>query len=696
MFTSKQKYSWRYSLLVLFLFLIMLIFARITNHVERSAIGFVIHGLHLDYFGTIGIGFLLLYSINRFRLETLLSPRFESIGFIVCILFFFLILFSRDFSLYYKSTSTDANVIALVAPQTWLIFSLIFLVIYGFYRDYLSAEISKATEIAALGLLVLLTIWMSSYLLINDAHIYNANPLNFGAFAYPIAQVMNGKALLIDFTNQYGYYAHLLEPFLVILGELTVFKISALNCLLFLISGISMIFVIRILTDSWILTLLTYSALIFCHLFIGHLWPYELYYQYFPLRVFFPATTLALTSFYYVKKIKTIRKFLPLWAGLASIWNPDSGAAVCLAVIVFRLIEDVAEDSISPHRGAKRGKVFIQSIIKTVTGITAVWIIFLSYLALRYGELPHLDWILSFQRALTLNTGELSFNLQGPWLIVFLLYFCLIAYVAKHIFREKISIDWRSKLLLTLSVLGLGLLTYNAARELPTAHTTGIVSWPLIMGLSSFLSKSRAYGTSHMLFFDKAKIVFFPTTLVIFLVYLSANMLQTLRLNQILYYHASYFNLVTNIGHDGKTLYYGGKTPVTFGDYKKGEVLFPWVERVEFISKSLSTAQPDDLLILSPFDFYIAMKTKTGSHARHMNFCHIKENDIDFLLDQLSRDVYKTVFIDDNKLIYDHCGWYRQERMKRIVSYIEKNFRLVNSATIDQETITVRLFQLAR
>jgi hypothetical protein len=54
------------------------------------------------------------------------------------------------------------------------------------------------------------------------------------------------------------------------------------------------------------------------------------------------------------------------------------------------------------------------------------------------------------------------------------------------------------------------------------------------------------------------------------------------------------------------------------------------------------------------------------------------------------------VFIDDNKLIYDHCGWYRQEKMNRIVSYIEKNFRMVNSATIDQETIRVRLFQLAK
>jgi hypothetical protein len=254
-------------------------------------------------------------------------------------------------------------VIALVAPQTLIISSLIFLAIYGINRGYLSAKITKGIEIVALVLLVLLTTWMSSYLLINDAHIYNANPLNFGAYAYPIAQVMNGKALLIDFTNQYGYYAHLLEPFLVILGELTVFKISALNSLMFLISGISMIYVIRNLTDSWILTLTTYSALIFCHLFIGHLWPYELYYQYFPLRVFFPATTLVLTVIYYVNNIKIIRKFLPLWAGLASIWNPDSGAAVCLAVIMFRLIEDIAEDHNSTKRGVERGKFLFQSIL---------------------------------------------------------------------------------------------------------------------------------------------------------------------------------------------------------------------------------------------------------------------------------------------------------------------------------------------
>jgi hypothetical protein len=159
---------------------------------------------------------------------------------------------------------------------------------------------------------------------------------HFEAVFFTSTQVALGSTLLVDLPHQYGLYPEFLAPIFRLLGGITVIRFTAVMAILQIVAYILWLgALLRVMRTPW-MAMLTFLgafslASFLVPLFVvqqGFIPYYDPYFQYFPVRILFPA--IALYSMAWITEHdrfekRRLRYVLSAILGLGILWNADAG-----------------------------------------------------------------------------------------------------------------------------------------------------------------------------------------------------------------------------------------------------------------------------------------------------------------------------------------------------------------------------------
>ena len=187
---------------------------------------------------------------------------------------------------------------------------------------------------------IFVLVYFASFLILNEFHPYNANSLNLSIVIHPIIQSTFGVGLQSELRAQYGMYGEILAPVISFTNsifdrEVSLTGLTLILALIFFISYFSVYLFLSSHLHNKLFLGVSFIGFMYLSLFAVTTWPSELYYQYYPIRLLFPMSSLLVIIA--VSRTKSIvfiaSAFAYLTIGL--FWNLDVGLFTLLAVLVY-------------------------------------------------------------------------------------------------------------------------------------------------------------------------------------------------------------------------------------------------------------------------------------------------------------------------------------------------------------------------
>lgn len=318
-----------------------------------------------------------------------------------------------------------------------------------------------------ISILILLAVFMLN---IFDMK-YIMNYTHFEAVFYSVSQVCMGKAVLINFTNQYGLYPHFLEPIFKIIG-LSVLKYSiVMSTLVTLCFGLIFLFFKDCIDNKLIgflgFATFLYFPYLFGNSFIGH----DPYFQYVPVRFLFPTLLVYLSFRYFKNNSKTIYYGLHAMCAIAFLWNTETGILVFFTWLITLIYIELFNTDC---------KTILKSIGKHIfVAFLSLAVVILSYYLYayaRYGATPSFNF--EYQKMFyTLGYNMLPMPKIHPWNLIAIAYLLGLSYCARALLLKNASA--RVKIVFLVSILGIGIFSYYQGRShdlvLPTVMYQAII-----------------------------------------------------------------------------------------------------------------------------------------------------------------------------------------------------------------------------
>ena len=265
-----------------------------------------------------------------------------------------------------------------------------------------------------------------------------------------LSQSVGGHHLLVDFPHIYGGYIEVLAPVLrlfprllgVPLFALAVPSVVALFCWLF---------AARLLIRPPALLALCGIGL----LAVTYLTAFPPTYVYSTPRSLFPALGLLLAGLYFRRPEARFYRGTSIVAALAPIWSMDTGLVFWLAWTLTLLAGEASERR---WLGVVR-QAAVQGALLVAAGAG-----FVLYLRVASHEWPDPHFVFYFQ-TMVVKSGYFCVAMIVPsaWLFLALLYLTGLAVAALGHFRG--TIDWRRRMILLLSLTGIGMFSYYLGRS---------------------------------------------------------------------------------------------------------------------------------------------------------------------------------------------------------------------------------------
>ena len=310
---------------------------------------------------------------------------------------------------------------------------------------------------------------------------YLGNYVHFNSVLYSIAQVQQGKAVLADFTAQYGLYAHFLYPFFKLIN-VNVISFSMTMSAITLASFSLIFFGLRKIISNNLVVFFTFLAIIyfgyFYYLFNGD---FDFYYQYKSIRMIFPAIILFSVFTYILNPKKILYLLIIFISSLSILWNFDSGIICFLSFYIYILYERLPGSNLRSF-----AKEFIKHTIISVTILSFTFFLFSIIIYLQSNSLPNWSLFLKFSILFGMTGfSSLPMPIFHTWNLVFLVYLYGI-YVGLNsiLLNKKIILD---RVAFFVAIFGFGVASYylNRSHDFHFFQTL----YPSIILLGIFLSK---------------------------------------------------------------------------------------------------------------------------------------------------------------------------------------------------------------
>ncbi len=224
----------------------------------------------------------------------------------------------------------------------------------------------------------------------------------------------------------------------------------------------------------------------------------EPYFQYWPIRFFWPSMSILAFYFFSLNKSTARASLISALSGLATFWNMDSGIFIVIAFGAY-----LSTQSLLSLSEKKSPYYWIKLTALHLTVASLVYLALLYCLVLKSGSNLNLDWLIRYQRTFY-QMGFMAIPMPyrlNPWLSVLGIY---LLGIISSLYSWKYHVNrLSSDMLFYVSVLGVGLFTYYEGR----AHTNNLIQvfWPalvvsvlitsqILKGIESFrLSKKYYY-----------------------------------------------------------------------------------------------------------------------------------------------------------------------------------------------------------
>jgi hypothetical protein len=325
------------------------------------------------------------------------------------------------------------------------------------------------------------------------------------AVFYAVTQVFAGKSLLVDAYSQYGLFPWFLVPLFKIIG-LSTYKFTLTLAVL---NGVAYLFIflgIKKLLKNDLLSLIIFLCLFFWQYMQIRL-PAEAtpryYYQYFPIRLFFPALVFYLFVVYNAGAQSLKRIMLPVMALVSSFaifWNLDTGivayGATFIALIFSTIEAPTLKDSLKKSAGYAAWML---------GALLFVVFLFLITTKMKSGTWPDFKRFAEFQNVFY-GSGYFMLPMTTIhfWNLPMLVYLVACVYCVYYLKKQN---QPDLPVIAFLIILGFGLFTYFQGRSYDT--TICLVMYPAIILAGVFCNKLFQNIVSHKLRFHESVILFF-------------------------------------------------------------------------------------------------------------------------------------------------------------------------------------------
>ncbi|HDQ26280.1 MAG TPA: hypothetical protein ENN43_06000 [bacterium] len=240
---------------------------------------------------------------------------------------------------------------------------------------------------------------------------------HFEAVFYSVSQIYNGKTALVDFTTQYGLYAHFLEPVFRMLGGLTVWKFQLVMGVMIALSWIALYFFMKGVIKNRILLFIGFTAALF-YAYVNFYNDYRFreYYQYFPIRSFFPMIWLLLAAAYIKTRSRVLYYIVPVFLSAAVLWNPDTGIMALLSWAALLLFMEARSVWASGLPAAKLPRKAAFHLLNIAEIFAACLVLFALIMYFRSGAFPDYTELTRYQRIYyQMGFGLMPMPAVHPW-----------------------------------------------------------------------------------------------------------------------------------------------------------------------------------------------------------------------------------------------------------------------------------------
>jgi hypothetical protein len=429
--------------------------------------------------------------------------------------------------------------------------------------------------------------------------------------------------------------------------------------------------------------------MIYFEYFSAVLWPYELYYQYTPIRTIFPALLLPLSYSYFSTPSKL--KYFGI-LGIFSVgvlWNLDTGLFTYLAFIAVLIFNELLTNKNIYNKMLSVFRHFTYSTL-VFTGVLGLFIL---YIFFRYGSWPTLYDIIGSQ---LLYIGGSIMPIFGAWSLIISIYFLGIIFSIRAVVNKEKSIN--TIMILLITILGVGLFTYHLNN--PHNSTLANSGWPSIIVftlLASKLLSSRFAKTRDFMKLRLKKplslLLSLYISIVVFVIAFFAvcfivNANESIETTDM----ATIDQIIWPTGDNKRPLWEIEGPTASETAYLKVQDLLqgdkpvpPWLIKADFLKKYVKQGSiTDDILILSAEDYYLYMKLSARAPIISVNFWHLfLDKEWELLYNQLETKKNRYVVLDNS------FGVFQGDIQIHLLKYHEKTLNLVkkNYKKIDSKII---------
>ena len=588
-----------------------------------------------DY--TIPAGISVIYAIlinflfYRNKIVKVQKPTWENISlWIFLLLIFIFLIFIANWEAFqwnHYRKGIYSNI------STYLL-SLLFLSFIFLYKS-LSKDsfLKKNINVLVLAILIFLPVYLGYLVIFNDFHRYNLNAQNFQNVLHAITQVYFGKVVLLDLISQYGGYPIFLKPILKITGVSLISVTSILAFLMFVSFLFSGLFLYHALKNK-VLVILGFFSYIFLHLLATSLWPYEVFFPYWPIRILFPTFLIFISYFYFKDKSERLFYIIIALLSLGVIWNVDVGIVCFLSFLLASSYEKFCEKDLF----LTRSKAFLLHALKCVIFLFAILILISLYYKITYGDWANYGMLFAFHENYIQwhsPDGLSRLSMSGLWLLPVITYIVSLNCSAYGMLQRKHNTD---AYIFLLSILGIGIYSYHAYQHVP--QITARDCYPAIFIILLYLDRELTM-TSFRSFFSASKVRDYILNsknsllliLMLFVCFTSSSFLMDLQ-NPLIKDHVKIHEFYFQDKNNKKILWeVPGPTGemssayIYMSDYIDDNTLTPsWIDRKEKIQKffhKYNISNKEKIIIFSMWDSYLYMKLNLKSPLSIANAYHI-------------------------------------------------------------------------
>lgn len=424
----------------------------------------------IQYVTGIMIAPISIFIINFTFIKLLKSVNDSKINKLYYVLFFFISIFSLSlvvFGLSEYNFFLYGNYLMnhqLSGILLFLISLFLIFIIELAFTDNMRRTINTIIGLALFIISVYLITVISSSVIFNRYYVSEQLIFtdSFNALFYSVAQVYQGKALLINFTNQYGLYPHFLEPIFKLIG-LKVYTFTIVMAALMFTSYACILVFLYLVTKNKVIAVTGLISMIFYNYVLEETLTRNFYFQFTPLRIIFPSLILILSFMYFklnntkVKNLLYIASFVV--SSIAILWNLETGIAVFLSWMLLLFYHDASQ-----YDGWNIAKEIARNAINGIVILMSVFIIFSMYMFIRYGNLPNFSELVKYQFYFyQFGFFMIPMKLIHPWNLVAIVYLIGLVYAAQSLIAKNNTMT--PKMVFLLSILGFGIFVYYEGRS---------------------------------------------------------------------------------------------------------------------------------------------------------------------------------------------------------------------------------------